>query len=189
MRPVSRRVGAAAPLVAGGCWLIYAYIVKQFDPSYYRPIAFVDYLAVALYSAGLLLLAPTVAGIHARQHTHAGLDERIGFWMAFAGGLMAGIGDFGEDWVRVEPMGHWLLLPGMLLLLIGLALLGVGTMRAKVLPTWCGGLLLLSPIVGGPLRGLFSNWSGTLLFGLIWMTLGFALWFDHRNATKHEGKE
>jgi hypothetical protein len=125
--------------------------------------------------------------IHGRQAAHAGPDEHIGFWAVFIGALVAGVGNFGEDWLGFQLMGSWLYFPGMLSLLIGLALFGIGTMRAKVLPVWCGGLLTLSPIVGAFLGGLFSNWWGTVLFGLIWMTLGFALWFHRRNVTRHQG--
>lgn len=177
MRTTSRWLSASAPFIAGLAWLLYAFIVYKFNPSYYRPSAPVDYLAIAVYSGGLVLLAPAVAGIHARQSASAGLDARIGFCVAFAGAVMAGVGDFGEDAVRIQRMVG-LYFSGILLLLVGLALFGLGTMRARVLPLWCGALLLVSPIVGTYLGGLFSQWRGTLLFGLIWILLGLALWFD-----------
>lgn len=106
--------------------------------------------------------------------------------MAFIGASMAGIGDIGEDGLGLAFMVN-VYFPGMLLLLIGLALFGIGTMRAKVLPIWCGGLLMLSPIVGDPLGGLFSKWGGTLLFGLIWMALGYGLWSNKGGITKQHG--
>lgn len=70
--PTLIRWGGFAPMVDGVCWLIYALILQQFDPSYYHPTAPVDYLAVALYSVGLLLLALAIAAIHARQAAYAG---------------------------------------------------------------------------------------------------------------------
>jgi hypothetical protein len=95
---------------------------------------------------------------------------------------LAGIGDFGEDWLRMEVLAGLLYFPGLLLLLMGLVLFGIGTVRAGVVPKWAGALLLLSPIVAAPLGGLFSRWPGTVLFGLIWVTLGFVLWFDYSSS-------
>ncbi len=178
MRVVPRRLGASAPLVAGVCWLTYGLIVRQFSPIYYQPTLPIDYLAIAMFSGGLLLLALAVAGIHARQAADAEWDERLGFWVACIGAVMAGIGDFGEDWLQIAALGNLLYFPGMLLLLAGLALFGIGTMRARVLPLWCGTVLLLSPLVAAPLGGLFSKWGGTLLFGCIWILVGLVLWFD-----------
>ena len=182
MQSISRRLGASVCLLAGACWLIYAVIVRQFSPSYFHPTAAIDYLAVAVYSGGLLLLALALAGLHACQAASAEWDEQLGFWTACVGALLAGIGDFGEDWLRMEVLAGLLYFPGLLLLLVGLVLFGIGTVRAGVVPKWAGALLLLSPIVAAPLGGLFSRWTGTVLFGLIWVTLGFALWFDYSSS-------
>jgi hypothetical protein len=83
---------------------------------------------------------------------------------------------------RVRPTGGLLYFPGLFLLVLGCTLFGIGTLRAGVVPKWAGALLLLSPIVAAPLGGLFSRWPGTVLFGLIWVTLGFALWFDYSSS-------
>jgi len=53
---------------------------------------------------------------------------------------------------------------------LGLVLLGVATLRARVLPRWCGvGLIAL--VVFSAL-GAFG---GFLVVGLLWLALGYAL--------------
>lgn len=187
LSPKLTRWADRALLGDGVLWLVYALVTLRFAPSYwaaYRPI---DYLAVDLYSAGLLLLGLGLIGIHARQATSAGPEELVGFIAAFVGAVLAGIGDFGEDGLHLALAGQLGWLPGMLALAIGLVLFCVGTLRAKVLPRWCGVLLALSPIVGFLLGGLGSNWQGTLLFSLIWIALGGFLVVDQGDSIRQRG--
>jgi hypothetical protein len=56
----------------------------------------------------------------------------------------------------------------MLLALIGYMVLGITTLRAKVLPLW-GGLAL---IFGFPLSVFLNTLGGGILFGLAWLGVG-----------------
>jgi hypothetical protein len=63
---------------------------------------------------------------------------------------------------------------GLLLSLVGLALLGTATLDARALPRWCG-LLLLFGFPAWALPEDSSWWGGWLLLGGVWASVGFAL--------------
>jgi hypothetical protein len=171
---VLRRWGAWAIVADGLVWLAYGLITREFAPTYWTATRFIDYVAVDLYSGGLLLLGVGFAAIHAQQADQAGPFERVAFLVAFAGAVLAGIGDFAEDGLRFAAASAiWF--GGLLLLLAGVLLFGIASLRAKVVPVGCSVLLLLSTVVGYPLGGLGSNWGGTVAFGMVWITLGCLL--------------
>ena len=172
-----RRSGAWAIVADGLVWLVYGLITREFAPNYWSATRFIDYVAIGLYSGGLFLLAVALAAIHARQPRRGGLFERAAFLVAIVGASLAGVGDFVEDGFRVAAAA-WVFFCGMLLLGTGLLLFGIATVLARVLPIACGGLVLLSLGVAYPLGGLWSNWGGTVLFGLVWITIGCVLIFD-----------
>jgi hypothetical protein len=169
-----RRWGAWALVADGLVWVTYGLLTRAFAPSYSGATRFVDYVAVALYSGGLLVLAIGVAAMHARQAGQAGRFERVAFLVAFAGAALAGVGDLAEDGLRIAA-AVWAFFGGMLLLTAGLLLFGIASLAARVLPAPCGVLLVLSLVVGHPLGGLWSNWGGTVLFGLVWIVLACLL--------------
>jgi uncharacterized membrane protein len=72
---------------------------------------------------------------------------------------------------------------GGLAVLVGFPLLGVATLRAGVLPRWCG-LLLVAWLVYFPLIFFLVDFYGEAraLFGLVFLALGYALWAQ-RNAS------
>jgi hypothetical protein len=69
--------------------------------------------------------------------------------------------------------------------LVGYTLLGVATFRAKVLPRWCGVLL----VVQLPLVVFLMTFYGTggLALGLVWLALGYALLSKRDKAAKRVG--
>jgi len=65
-------------------------------------------------------------------------------------------------------------LVGGLLVLVGSILLGAMTIRARVLPWWCGVLL----IVGFPLGDVLNNvavGSENIVFAIVWGLIGYVL--------------
>jgi hypothetical protein len=66
----------------------------------------------------------------------------------------------------------WLVYPvGYLVQLVGFVLYGTATLQARVLPRWCGlGLIF------GPLVAFVWDVYGGILFGVLWVVLGFMLW-------------
>jgi hypothetical protein len=76
----------------------------------------------------------------------------------------------------------WLSFPvGALLLLVGFLALGIATLRAGVLPRWCGlALIVALPLVtvAGAIFGAPSDedYPGVVVMGVVWLALGYALW-------------
>ena len=84
-------------------------------------------------------------------------------------GALAALVSGALGWLFSDPGFGFL--AGILLTSLGLVLLGVATLRARVLPRWFGvGLIAL--VVFSAL-GAFG---GFIVVGLIWLALGYALW-------------
>jgi len=66
----------------------------------------------------------------------------------------------------------WLVSPvGYVAMVVGYVLFGAATLRAGVVPVWCGLALLL----GEPVTYLLGDYGG-IVFGLMWVALGYVLW-------------
>lgn len=165
--PTLIRWGGLVAIGDGILWLLRAAVALS-EPAYWDASSGADYLAVAAYSAALLGLLPALLALHGRQWGRAGRPGTWGFAAACVGAAAAGIGNLVEDWFRVEFAGPMLYLPGVLLLSAGLLLLGVATIRAQLLPRWCGWTLIAS------LLGLLLiERGGGFVVGLVWVALGF----------------
>ena len=58
---------------------------------------------------------------------------------------------------------------------VGLALYGAATLRARVLARWCGWALIVVP----PIASFLSSkvfYGSIALFGVLWVALGYVLW-------------
>ena len=71
---------------------------------------------------------------------------------------------------------------GALGFLGGFMLYGVATLRAKVLPRWCGIVFIVALPAALALSIPLSFVSLFIVFGLAWLALGYALWL-HRGAS------
>lgn len=147
-----------------------------------------------------------LAGFHIRYAGRYGTLEEIGFLIAFGGVAVGVVGSLGGIWIETLRLAYWL---GFRFLCIGLVLLGVASIRARVLPRGLSALILILGLLGLG-RALFmffaatmgamgieapetpgtflSLWAGTLtsllglLFGLGWVWLGLVLWADKSEA-------
>ena len=74
---------------------------------------------------------------------------------------------------------------GLLGLLVGFVLYGAATLQAGVLPRWCGiafiGALPVTVVLA--LVQILGPFLPFVLFGLIWLTLGYTLWTRSRAPT------
>jgi hypothetical protein len=66
-------------------------------------------------------------------------------------------------------------LVGGLLVLVGSILLGAMTIRARVLPWWCGVLLIVGFPLGVVLVNNFAAGSEAIMFAIVWGLIGYAL--------------
>jgi hypothetical protein len=119
-----------------------------------------------------------VVGLHARQTPNYGRLGTAGFVVAFVGTASVFLSTVlwlltrnSNGIVGLMEMG------GLLAWLVGFPILGVATLRAGVLPRWCG-LLLVAWLVYFPLIlvSLNSYGEGRALWGLVWLAQGYALW-------------
>ena len=70
------------------------------------------------------------------------------------------------------------------LLLAGLVVLGIATLRARVLPRWCG-LALIGVVVVSVFGAIVSTGAAYVVVGLLWMALGYALWSERGTSVDH----
>jgi hypothetical protein len=116
-----------------------------------------------------------LAGLHAaqRQSRRYGILGTAGFLLTFVGYALVLVIAHLIRLAGVEPILS--LRPvGGLLVLVGSILLGAMTLYARVLPWWCGVLL----IVGFPLGALLETVrSGieNIVFAVVWGLIGYAL--------------
>ena len=161
------RWGALGLFLGGAVWLLLG-LFSLFDGLLTIPGHEDDVVLLAL---GLVLTAVGLVGPHTLQKERYGLLGRAGFYIAIASLLARALRDVvflagGQTFLQ------WIARPSVLGMMIGLAMMGVATLRAGVLPRWYGLTLIVSILpVLLPIRAL-----GTALFGITMLVLGFALW-------------
>jgi hypothetical protein len=129
----------------------------------------------------LVALAGTVGGViglHARQRTSYGRLGTAGFFGAFTGTSLLLVGLM-ISFVSGSLSGHALLDPmlgvGLWVSLLGYLLMGIATLRLRVLPQWCGALLIVSL----PIAIALGDFGGGAVLGLLWLAVGYALLSQH----------
>jgi hypothetical protein len=161
------RWGALGLFLGGTVWLVLG-LFDLFDGLLAIP-GRKD--SVVLLALGLVLTAAGLVGPHASQKDRYGLLGRTGFYIAVASLLARALRDV-IFLAGSQTLLQWIVRPSVLGMMVGLVLMGIATLRARVLPRWYGLTLIVSILpVLLPLRPL-----GTALFGVIMLVLGFALW-------------
>ena len=174
-----RRGGLAAMLSGGMFIVLFLLGLVITEPL---PGSFSHTLGSVLFIVALLLLLVGLAGFHTLQKGNYGRIGRAGFYTVIVS-------------ASAQILAHLVLLSGstalnfldflgLLGVLVGFVLYGAATLQARVLPRWCGvgfigGLplwLFLSAVLGE--YGVI----GELLFGLLWVALGYALWSQSSGA-------
>ena len=118
---------------------------------------------------GILLAVVGLAGYHDLQRGTYGRIGRAGFYTVVVASLVQVAGLVG--FLLGSMAFEWLILVGGLGSLVGFVIYGVATLRAGVLPHWCGVALIVALPASIPI----GEYAG-LLFGFIWLALGYALW-------------
>jgi hypothetical protein len=170
------RWGALAAVLGGVAWVangLGGLLIEGFNSSPFA-VQWTTSIALICTLGGL-------AGLHTIQAASRryGRLGTAGFFLAFIGATL---------WLNAQGSGELyrlLALPGLVLgMLVGFVLLGVATIRARVLPWWCGWLLiichplwfLLIPAFDAVSEaGEAAPTSREIVFGLVWLALGYAL--------------
>lgn len=172
------RLGAQGALLAGAAWIISSIMITTMpngrSPELYGFVS----LTEALYLVALAGTVGGVLGLHARQRPSYGRLGTAGFFGAFTGTSLLLVG-LTISFVSGSLSGPALLDPtlGVCLWvsLIGFLLMGIATLRLRVLPQWCGVLLIFSL----PIAIALGDLGGGAVLGLLGLAIGYALLSQH----------
>ena len=145
------------------------------------------FLAVPFGGVLALFLMPVgMVGFHALQRQSYGRIGLAGFWLVIVASLVMawGIADYfiWGDFLQEEPP-VWLGW-GLLGLLVGFVLYGVAILQARVLPRWCGIAFIVALPVAVALSFPLPFAFVFIVFGLVWLALGYMLWIRRDASTE-----
>ena len=166
---VSTRNGGIAGIVAGLGYLIQA-VMGLIKPQTEIFSGTSDYVLEVVFIIALVATVFSLMGLHSFAHNRYGKVGMVGFWLAVLGSGLMTISAIVTLFAGKNSLGV-AFLGGALLSLIGYIILGIMTLRGKVIPLW-GGLAL---ILGFPLSVFLSMFGGGILFGLAWLGVGYFL--------------
>ncbi len=124
-------------------------------------------------------------GFHALQRRNYGIIGQVSFYTIIAATFAQVLG-----WLAIfagvsaAVLVLFVLRASNIAILAGFALYGVATLQAKVLPRWCGILLIIAVpvlVVSVGISDFPGPGIGYAWLGLVWLTLGYLLW--SRRAT------
>jgi hypothetical protein len=166
-------------LLAAAGWTVSGIIAFAFGVAPFGPVGSLSwYLIESSDALGVAGMVVFLVGLYARQVPRYG-------WLGTAGLALAFVG--ATSYFLSYPIyiltadGSWAILDILEYAfygsLVGFPLLGIATFRARVLPRWCGALLVAFPVVF-LLAFSLVDYSGAAraLFGPYWLALGYALW-------------
>jgi hypothetical protein len=166
------RWGWLAALIGGVPYALTG-IMSLLAPQEEAFDSFTDYLIEVLFVLALVGTLMAIAGLHILQRGRYGHLGAAGSLTAFVGHALLLVAAAVTTLAGREALDMVFLL-GSLAALVGLVLLGATTLRARVLPWWCGVLL----IVGLPLSVVLdvtARGNGGILLGMVWALVGYAL--------------
>ncbi len=165
-----------AAVVAGAMYTLQG-IVILFVRQRLVFISFSDYLIDAISIVASLGTLAAIVGLHALQResygrlgTAGSLVSFVGFAFRIVVVVLEALGTFGGVVVFVVFLNVGTLTPE-----VGLVLLGVATLRARVLPSWFGVLLIAGLPVTGVLSGILGATIGAITLGAFWVLVGYVL--------------
>jgi hypothetical protein len=183
------RWGALGALLAGIAWIasgLFSLVTGQGAAELQSPYAelgtFSYYLLEILFSIALAGMLAGIVGFRARQAPNYGRLGTAGFFAAFVGVFFMFASTVATILVGSEVL-DWLFVLGLVGTLVGFALLGAATLRARVLPRWCG-ILLLVAVLGIPVYFALGSYGGAILYGLVWLALGYGLWSERGSSVE-----
>jgi hypothetical protein len=167
------RWGGIAGVVAAAL-LVLSAILNQLSPVK-TTYDSASYLYLAAVFAAYVAVLVALLGIHVvhRGRPRYGRLGAVGTVMTFAGyAIIATVTAI--NIVQGQRSLQTVRIGGALVLLIGSVLLGVIILRARLLPWWCGVLLIVAFPLGDVANAIFSS-AENLLLALLWGSVGIAL--------------
>lgn len=171
------RWGGIAAVVAGLVFIVLVLLGSQGSVG----VSFLPGpLSTVLFIVALLGQMAGIAGLHALQRRRYGRLGAAGYLLAFAGITLQLVGVAGSSLLgSTGSVGNifiaFLFALGILALFVGLVLLGVATLRTRMLPGWFGVLLIVGLFVVAVLVGAQLVVIGVAAYGIFWILVGYAL--------------
>jgi hypothetical protein len=166
--------GGIAGVVAAAL-LVLSAILNQLSPVQATYNSAADYLYLAVVLAAYIAVLVAVLGIHALHNGRPryGRLGTVGTVMTFIGYAVIAV-TTAINMVQGHRSLQTVRISAAVVLLIGSALLGVIIIRARLLPWWCGVLLIVAFPLGDVANAIFSS-AENLLLALLWGSIGVAL--------------
>jgi hypothetical protein len=166
--------GGIAGIAAAALFIVSA-ILEQLSPLQRIYDSVASYLYLGVVVAAYIAVIVAVLGIHA---LHSGRPRygrlgTTGTVLTIAGYLIMIVVRMISMVAGRESLGNVRIGAG-LAALIGSVLLGVIILRARILPWWCGVLLIVAFPLGDVANAIFSA-AENLLLALLWGSVGVAL--------------
>ena len=166
--------GGIAGIAAAALFIVSA-ILEQLSPLQRIYDSVASYLYLGVVVAAYIAVIVAVLGIHA---LHSGRPQygrlgTTGTVLTIAGYLIMIVVRMISMVAGRESLGNVRIGAG-LAVLIGSVLLGVIILRARILPWWCGVLLIVAFPLGDVANAIFSA-AENLLLALLWGSVGVAL--------------
>ena len=183
--------GGIAAVLAGLLLIIVLLVLSNLQ-QWLAPDTFSPGLpSTILFIGALLGQMAGVAGLHALQRGRYGRLGTAGFLVSFVGFALEFIARImtlivvGGTSSAVNLVLVLLFLLGNLAPFVGLVLLGVATLRARVLPRWFGVLLIVGMFVVALLVEAQLVVVGLVAYGVFWILVGYALLSSGRTEVQH----
>ncbi len=177
------RWGVLGAFLAGVAWVVSGLISLAIPGQGTEEIgSYSYYLLETMFCVASVGMLGGLVGLHARQVPSYGVLGATGFYAAFIGTALMLLSTVATVLVGREVL-DWLFVLGFLGACVGLVLLGAATLRAGVLPRWCGVLLIVA-VFGIPVYFALGDYGGAILYGLLWLALGYTLWSQSGTAAE-----
>lgn len=182
------RWGGLAAILGGLMYLAQS-AISQVAPQPRTFVSFSDYLIEAAFIIALLSTLAGIVGLHALQrdrYGRLGIASSLVAFIGFAMLLVSAVSAF-----LAGHLGGFLLPAlGFLLVLVGLVILGIATLRAGVLPRLYGAALIIAAPAAFVLESSLvskccETYGATIALGILWLLIGYAI-ASTENATSQQ---
>jgi hypothetical protein len=162
--------------VGAGVMFVLSGILAFIAPPQMVLGSFSDYLIEVVVVVAFVLTLVTIVGLHAVQSQSGryGRLGAVGALLTFVGYAIVLVIVHLTTLAGGEPILS-VRLVGALAVLVGSALLGAMTLYARVLPWWCGVLLIVGFPLGAFLEENVARGSENIVFAIDWGLIGYAL--------------
>jgi hypothetical protein len=159
--------------VAAGLLYVLSAILSLIAPQQRVFDSFSDYLIEIIFVVALAGTLVAIVGVHALQSGRYGPLGAAGSLITFVGYALLFVAAAVTTLAGREALDAVFPI-GVLAILVGSILLGAMTIRARVLPWWCGVLLIVGFPLTVPLDVAISG-AGGIVLGIVWALVGYAL--------------